>query len=80
MHKIGCEKALTEDNSSVQPEGFRPMQFLKEVKAELKKVNWPGNKELVTDTGAVAVATIVVCALIWVCDTIFARIFAMILH
>ena len=56
------------------------MQFLKEVKAELKKVNWPGKKELVTDTGAVAVATIVVCALIWVCDTIFARIFAVILH
>ena len=54
-------------------------QFIKEVRTELKKVSWPTNKELVSYTGVVGLAVIIVCALIWVCDTAFAKLFRIIL-
>ena len=54
-------------------------QFVKEVRAELKKVSWPTNKELVSYTGVVGLAVVIVCALIWVCDTVFAKLFRIIL-
>ena len=55
------------------------IQFIKEVRAELKKVSWPTNKELVSYTGVVGLAVVIVCALIWVCDTVFAKLFRIIL-
>ena len=55
------------------------VQFIKEVRTELKKVSWPTNKELVSYTGVVGVAVVIVCALIWVCDTAFAKLFRLIL-
>ena len=56
------------------------VKFLREVVAEMKKVSWSTQKELVTYTGVVGIAIVVVCALIWICDTIFARVFQVILH
>ena len=56
------------------------VKFLREVVAEMKKVSWSTRRELVTYTGVVGIAIVVVCALIWICDTIFARIFQVILH
>jgi len=67
-----------QDTASNQ--GFSPKKFLTEVVAEMKKVSWSTKKELVNYTGVVAVAVVVVCALIWVCDTIFARLFHVILR
>ncbi|WP_270381959.1 preprotein translocase subunit SecE [Megamonas funiformis] len=54
--------------------------FLSGVKSELKKVVWPTRRELVSYTGVVFVAVAFVCALIWICDTVFARIFDLILR
>lgn len=50
-------------------------KFLSEVVAEMKKVTWSTRKELVNYTIVVGIAVAIVCALIWVCDTIFARLF-----
>lgn len=55
------------------------IQFLKEVRVELNKVSWPTKKELFSYTGVVGLAVVVVCALIWICDTAFARLFRVIL-
>lgn len=55
-------------------------KFLQEVVSEMKKVSWSTKRELATYTGVVGVAIVVVCALIWLCDTAFARIFAIILN
>ena len=55
------------------------IQFLKEVRAELTKVFWPTKKELFSYTGVVGLAVVVVCLLIWVCDTAFAKLFRLIL-
>ena len=54
-------------------------KFLTEVVAEMKKVSWCNQKELVTYTIVVGIAVAIVCALIWFCDTIFARLFHSIL-
>lgn len=55
------------------------LQFIREVRTELKKVSWPTKKELVSYTGVVGLAVVIVCVLIWVCDTAFAKLFRIIL-
>ncbi|MBQ7704872.1 MAG: preprotein translocase subunit SecE [Selenomonadaceae bacterium] len=55
------------------------MQFLREVRTELNKVSWPTKKELASYTGVVGIAVVIVCALIWVCDTAFSKLFRVIL-
>ena len=70
------EKAVATSPSS----GFNLIKFLGEVKAEMGKVSWTSRRELVTDTAVVAVAVVIVCALIWICDTFFSRLFTLILR
>ena len=60
--------------------GFSPKKFIEEVVAEMKKVSWVTRRELAVDTAVVAVAVVIVCALIWFCDTVFARLFTLILR
>ena len=55
-------------------------KFLDEVVAEMKKVSWSTKKELVNYTAVVGIVVAVVCALIWICDTFFARLFHIILR
>lgn len=54
-------------------------KFMNEVVQEMRKVSWSTREELVRYTGVVGLAVVVVCALIWICDTIFARLFNIIL-
>lgn len=55
-------------------------KFLDEVVTEMKKVSWSTKKELVNYTVVVGIAVAIVCALIWICDTFFARLFHIILR
>ena len=55
-------------------------KFLDEVVAEMKYVSWSTKKELVNYTVVVGIAVAIVCALIWICDTFFARLFHIILR
>ena len=67
--------------SVAQPKssGFNPVQFLREVSAEMKKVSWSNKKELGRYTVVVSITVFVVCALIWICDSFFARLFNLML-
>lgn len=49
-------------------------RFLREVKAELKKVSWPTQKELISNTVVVFVAVMLITCLIKVIDTAFAQV------
>ena len=71
---------MPNQKTASEPQGFHIKRFMEEVAAEMKKVSWSTRKELVTYTGVVAVAVVVVCALIWICDTFFARLFHIILR
>ena len=51
-----------------------PMRvFLKEVRAELKKVNWPTRQEMVAYTIVVLVAVVVLTSLVFGMDLVFAK-------
>lgn len=71
-----------EESSAVQKNNsqFNLKRFLGEVRAELKKVSWSDKKELISYTGIVFIAVVFVCALIWICDTVFARLLELILR
>ena len=71
-----------EKASAVQTKssGFNPMQFLREVSAEMKKVSWSTKEELGRYTVVVSITVFIVCSLIWICDTFFARLFNLILR
>ena len=60
--------------------GSSPVKFINEVRSEMNKVSWPTKNELISYTGVVGLAVVIVCALIWVCDTIFARLFHLLLR
>ncbi len=76
VKSLAAEKATADSSAS----GFNLMRFLGEVKAEMKKVSWTTRRELLTDTAVVGVAVVIVCALIWICDTFFSRLFTLILR
>ena len=65
--------------SNQQGEKKGIIRFIKEVRTELNKVSWPTKNELVSYTGVVGLAVVIVCALIWVCDTAFAKLFRILL-
>ncbi len=71
-----------EESSAVQKNNsqFNLKRFLGEVRAELKIVSWSDKKELISYPGIVFVAVVFVCALIWICDTVFARLLELILR
>ena len=57
----------------------RIKKFLREVKAELKKVSWPNKKELISYTGVVFVSVVAVAILIWIIDTAFNQVLTLII-
>jgi len=46
-------------------------KFLKGVRSELKKVNWPTRKDLTNNTTVVIISCILATALLWILDTTF---------
>ena len=46
-------------------------QYFKDMKAELKKVVWPTPKQLLNNTGAVIVFTLIVAVIVFVLDLCF---------
>lgn len=50
------------------------VKFFREVKAELKKVNWPNQKELLSYTSIVIVTVLIVTAFIGVFDLVISQL------
>ncbi len=51
-----------------------PPQFLREVRQELRKVNWPGREQIVSYTVVVLVITAVLTLFVWGVDEGIRRI------
>jgi preprotein translocase subunit SecE len=49
-------------------------QFLREVRSELRKVNWPSREQIVSYTVVVLVLTLVLTAFVWGADEGIRRI------
>ncbi|ABR50564.1 preprotein translocase, SecE subunit [Alkaliphilus metalliredigens QYMF] len=46
-------------------------KFLRGVRSELKKVNWPNRAEIKNHTGVVIIATLMAVVLLWILDSVF---------
>lgn len=66
-NRVGQEKPLTE----------RVTRFLRDARAELRKVNWPNRKELTTYTIVVIVITALVSVFIGLIDLVISQIFGL---
>jgi preprotein translocase subunit SecE len=62
-------RAVTAERAKRTP----PKQFLKEVRLELKKVNWPTRQELLSYTVVVLVAVVFLTSLIFGMDLAFSK-------
>lgn len=69
----GCERMVAQETIA-KTNSSRYKKFLREVKAELKKVSWPSKQELISNTGVVFVTVVVASALIWAVDAIFSQV------
>lgn len=54
--------------------------FIKEARAELRKVTWPNKKQLISSTIVVMVTVALVAVFLGIVDIIFSRIVAIILQ
>jgi len=64
---------MAAQETAIQVKSSRFRRFLREVKAEMKKVSWPDKKELSAYTGVVFISVVAVAVLIWVIDTCFSE-------
>ncbi len=60
---------------TVKAERTKPVEFVREVRAELRKVTWPTREETIRLSIIVLVALLVMAALIFSLDTLFAEFF-----
>ena len=56
------------------------ISFIKEARAELKKVTWPNRKELISSTVVVMITVVLVAIYLGVIDLFFSRIVTIILQ
>jgi preprotein translocase subunit SecE len=50
--------------------GWRPIQFIRDVRLELKKVTWPTRSEVMSTTVVVMIAVVFFSAYLWVVDNV----------
>lgn len=55
-------------------------KFLREIKAEFKKVAWPTKKELQAYTGVVFITVAVMAVVIWIMDTTLSSAIALVIR
>jgi preprotein translocase subunit SecE len=70
---------VTAQETAIQSRTSRVKRFIREVKAELKKVSWPDKKELSAYTGVVFISVVVAAILIWMIDWSFTEVLKVIL-
>jgi len=67
-----AEPAAVTGERRLPGSGFR--RFVGESAAELKKVEWPGQQQLIQGTAVVLIACVIVGAYLWVADLAFKRL------
>jgi len=57
----------------------RISRYLREVRAELRKVVWPDRRQTVIYTGVVLISVVAVALLIWVVDALLSQVLSLFL-
>ncbi len=55
------------------------VQFVRESKAELKRVDWPSKEDVLSSVKVVIVSTVVIAVLLGVLDLAFTQVFRMLM-
>ena len=55
--------------------GWAPIQFVRDVRLEMKKVTWPTRSEVVSTTVVVMIAVLFFAAFLWVVDNLLELFF-----
>lgn len=66
-------------SETTQGKTDRAVDFLRGVWSELKKVHWPGRRQLIAYTGVVLIAVLFVALLLWIVDSGLSAIMAKLL-
>ena len=62
------------ENSVQTKKSGKFVRFLKETKAEMKKVTWPSRKTLVHNTLVILAFIIITCIILSLCDVVFSSL------
>ncbi|HZA41184.1 MAG TPA: preprotein translocase subunit SecE [Actinomycetota bacterium] len=71
--RAAAPRPPVKSQAPAKKERTRPVQFIREVIAELKKVAWPSRQETVAYSIVVLVSTIIIAAIIFGMDFVFAK-------
>jgi preprotein translocase subunit SecE len=58
----------------------KAINFIKEARAELRKVTWPNRKQLISSTIVVIITVALVAVFLGIVDLVFSRVVTMILQ
>ena len=75
--KAKADKAAdkkAKDKAKKKAKGNRFTRWLREMRSELKKVQWPGWKQVLKNTGIVILCVLVIGVFIWVFDALAHKI------
>lgn len=80
LNQDGSQAAPSRERKAAAAQGVRsertkPAQFVREVRAELRKVTWPTRDEVIRLSIVVLVTLVVFTALVFGLDTLFAEFF-----
>ena len=64
---------MTAQETALKSRASGIKRFLREVRAEMKKVSWPDKKELSAYTGVVFISVIVAAIVIYAIDLVFSE-------
>ena len=67
-HQTDVQGSSASTTASGEKRRTPPTQFLREVRGELRKVAWPGRKEVLSYTLVVLVVTFVLVLIVWGMD------------
>jgi preprotein translocase subunit SecE len=71
---------MASQETAIQTSPSRWKKFLREVKAELRKVSWPNRQELTSYTGIVFISVVMIAVLIWIMDAAFSEVLRRIIN
>ncbi len=68
------------ENTVTQKKTNKLVKFFKETKAEMKKVTWPGKKQLIHNTLIILVFIVITCIILSIFDVAFTSLLDIIVN
>ncbi len=77
---VAVRERRTAPQKSLKQERTKPRQFVREVRGEMKKVNWPTKEVVIRYSIIVLVSLVLFTAFVFACDYLFEKFFTFIIN